>query len=214
MKKLLLALLATSSFCAIAEPYVGLEYGFGTSNHDFQPRVGSAPNTRTLDPDMEDGIFTGFVGYNFTNKLGIELGYSQFDLSDDQSSGERIVEQTIEEDKWNADIKTKSVFVVGTYTHQLADKLIAKAKGGLIYTHYDATSGSFTERETLTDVDLPATNIMAGPAEKTDKIGGIIALGAEYFVIPQVSIGANVKYQFDSFAQTASANLGATYYFK
>ncbi|MEF1336933.1 autotransporter outer membrane beta-barrel domain-containing protein, partial [Vibrio rotiferianus] len=39
------------------------------------------------------------------------------------------------------------------------------------------------------------------------------SVGAEYKIFPQLTIGANAKYQLDSYANTASINVGSTYYF-
>lgn len=83
MNKTLLALLVTCSVSVSAAPYVGLEYGLGTTDHDLEPHF-SADNV-TLNPELEDGIFSGFVGYAFNDNWALELGYSQFDLDDSHS---------------------------------------------------------------------------------------------------------------------------------
>jgi accessory colonization factor AcfA len=69
MNKTLLALLVTCSVSVSAAPYVGLEYGLGTTDHDLEPHF-SAENV-TLNPELEDGIFSGFIGYSFNDNWAI-----------------------------------------------------------------------------------------------------------------------------------------------
>ncbi|MEF1305792.1 autotransporter outer membrane beta-barrel domain-containing protein [Vibrio owensii] len=49
--------------------------------------------------------------------------------------------------------------------------------------------------------------------EKNNELGAVFSVGAEYKIFPQLAIGANAKYQLDSYANTASINVGSTYYF-
>ncbi|ANU39426.1 AcfA family outer membrane beta-barrel protein [Vibrio scophthalmi] len=132
-KTLLAAALLGSSFSAISAPYIGLEYGFGSTSHDSQSHFPTSPTVK-LDPSNEDGILSGFIGYSLTPSWAIELGYSQFDLEDDRSKfiGSDGTKKT--EEEWEASVKSKQFSLASVYTHNLNDKWLAKVKAGLTYT--------------------------------------------------------------------------------
>ncbi len=69
---------------------MGLEYGFGTTDHDFEPSFQA--DGVNLNPELEDGIFGGFIGYSINDSWAVELGYNQFDLDDGRS---KILELSI-----------------------------------------------------------------------------------------------------------------------
>ncbi|MCU8269416.1 porin family protein, partial [Vibrio vulnificus] len=64
-KTLLVAALTSASFSVLSSPYIGLEYGLGTTNHDGQSRFASSPEVK-LDPSNDDGILGGFIGYSLS----------------------------------------------------------------------------------------------------------------------------------------------------
>lgn len=226
MKKIFLPLLATSAFNATATPYVGLEYGFASVDHSFQPvlEANSVVNgdvlVKTLDPSMDEGMFSGFIGYQLTDKFALELGYSQFTLSDEQGSLPHFTntdapnQAFVRENKWDAELESQSFSLVGVLSHPLTNTVTAKAKAGLTYTQYQSSASAYIENENKFDQDLPNTGIVSYPHETHNEFGGLMALGAEFFVMPKLALTANVKYQFDGFANTLSGHLGASYYFK
>ncbi|WP_279157539.1 AcfA family outer membrane beta-barrel protein [Photobacterium phosphoreum] len=69
-----LALLCSPVF---AGPYVGLEVGAASINHDFSTHF--VADAKTVTPSNSSTTFGGFVGYR-SNNIGIELGYKQFEL--------------------------------------------------------------------------------------------------------------------------------------
>ena len=211
MKKVLLAAISTASFTAAAAPYVGVEYGIGTSRHDFQPKVtvgtGANTQTRALNPKLDEGILGGFLGYSLTDSIAIELGYSQFDSSDDHETPHSNMNGVWTERNWESSVDAKSVTLSAAFSHKFTDSITAKAKAGLAYTQY---ATHYHVHDELGELNMPT---LAAYSNKTNEIGAMVSVGAEYFVLPQLSFGANVKYQFDSFAQTATFNLGSSYYF-
>lgn len=212
-KLLILVALAFPSFSALSNAYVGLEYGLASTNHDGQSRFTSSPEV-ILDPSNEDGILGGFVGYSLSPKWAIELGYNQFDLDADNS---RFVKydattQIKTEEEWNAKVKAKQFTLAPVYTHTLNEKWQAKFKAGLTYTQYDVSGSHYLEDENqLTDVEIITPK--SGYSSSFNEIGGLISVGTEYEVYPHLAVGANIKYQFDSFANTVAFNIGTTYYF-
>ncbi|EGU38246.1 AcfA family outer membrane beta-barrel protein [Vibrio scophthalmi] len=211
-KTLLTAVLVSASFSAISASYIGLEYGFGSTSQDTQNNFTSS--SVKLDPSNEDGILSGFIGYSLTPSWSIELGYSQFDLDDDRSLFVKYNPATHvkTEEEWEAHIKAKQFSLAPVYTHELTSKWKAKFKAGLTYTQYDVSGSHYLEEENeFTDVEkiTPKDSY----SNSSNEIGGLISVGTEYEVYPQLTLGANVKYQFDSFANTASFNIGSTYYF-
>ncbi|GHA60462.1 AcfA family outer membrane beta-barrel protein [Photobacterium aphoticum] len=214
MKKTLSTLLIACSFSATAAPYVGLEYGVGSASHD-------ATNTFSkegvhLDPSLEDGILGGFVGYAFNDNWALELGYNQFELSDSHSSylGLTADKAYHHEMDWDASVDAKQVTLAPVYTFAFNDQWRAKVKAGLTYTQYDASQSKTEEWESVTNDDIEhEINHPTAAAQSQNEIGGMVSVGAEYAVLPQLTVGANVKYQADSYASMASFNIGTTYYF-
>ncbi|CAK1785638.1 Accessory colonization factor AcfA [Vibrio crassostreae] len=213
MKNILISLVLTgTSFSTISAPYIGLEYGFGSTRHDTQSNFTSSPVT--LEPSNEDGILSGFVGYSLTPSWAIEFGYSQFELDDDRSLFVKFDPATDikTEEEWDAKIKATQFTLAPVYTYTLSEKWQAKFKVGLTYTQYDESGSHYLEHENeITDVETITPK--SSYSNSSNEIGGLASVGAEYEVYPQFTIGANVKYQFDSFANTASFNIGSTYYF-
>ncbi|MGL4381125.1 MAG: AcfA family outer membrane beta-barrel protein [Vibrio sp.] len=214
MNKLLISVvLAFPSFNALSSAYVGLEYGLASTSHDGQSRFTSSPEV-ILDPSNEDGILGVFVGYSLSPKWAIELGYNQFDLEADHSIFVKYDKATNikTEEEWNARVKAKQITFVPVYTHTLNEKWQAKFKAGLTYTQYDVNGSHYLEEENqLTDVEVITPK--GGYSSSFNEIGGLISVGTEYEVYSHLSVGANIKYQFDSFANTVAFNIGTTYYF-
>ncbi|MGD1463191.1 AcfA family outer membrane beta-barrel protein [Vibrio harveyi] len=213
MKKTVLTILAASSFSVAAAPYVGLEYGFGTTDHDFEPSFQA--DGVNLNPELEDGIFGGFIGYSINDSWAVELGYNQFDLDDSRSRFDSFDSSTgiKKEMEWDSSIKAKQITLAPVFNYTLNQKWSAKMKAGLTYTQYKAHEGKYLETENeLTDHE---SSVAQGPVIKhdTNEVGAILSIGAEYKIFPQLTIGANAKYQLDSYANTASINVGSTYYF-
>lgn len=213
MKRTVLTILAASSFSVAAAPYVGLEYGLGTTDHDFETSF-KADGVK-LNPELEDGIWGGFVGYSLNDSWAVELGYSQFDLDDSRSKQISFDPSTgIEKEMdWDSSIKAKQITLAPVFNYALNEKWSAKVKAGVTYTQYEAHAGKYLETDNeYTDHDA---TVAQGDTVNTDtnEIGAMFSVGAEYRILPQLTIGANAKYQLDSYANTASINVGSTYYF-
>lgn len=211
-KSLLAAVLVSASFCAISAPYIGWEYGVGSASHDAQSNFKQDPLLK-LEPSLEDGIFGGFVGYSLTPSWAIEMGYNQFDLEDSRSVKEPYQNDGYErETEWDSSIKAKQFVLTPVFTYELNDKWLTKIKTGLTYTQYDISNSKTFEKEHIVS-DAETTTSLEHNSSSSNEIGGLVSVGTEYKVLPQLTVGANVKYQFDSFANTASFNVGSTYYF-
>lgn len=207
MKKLL-TLTALFAAPVFANPYIGLEYGMATTDHDFEPVV----NGQQLNPESDEGMFGAFVGYQFNNNWGLELGYRQFDMDDSKST--EVVEGGLEkESEWDADISAKQFTLMPIYTHSFNDQWSLKAGAGITYTQYDFNSSySYEEEVIATDVDQNYQRT-AGPSGSSNEFGGIASIGVEYAIIPAFTVGANAKYQADSYANTATFSVMTAYYF-
>lgn len=215
MKKSLLGLLVVCSFSATAAPYVGLEYGFGSSNTDFDSTF-KAEGIK-LEPKSDDGIMTVFLGYSVSPSWAVELGYSQFDLDDSQSKKLGIAnvggKDYHHEMEWDSSVKAKQISLAPVFTYALNDRWSTKLKAGLTYTQYKSSESKSEEYELVTNDDIEMDNNLFHRSSDSNEIGAMFALGTEYAVLPQLTVGANVKYQLDNYANTASFNLGTTYYF-
>lgn len=215
MKKLLLSLLMTCSFSAAAAPYIGLEYGFGHTEHDVEARF--PQDNVVLTPDLEDGIFSGTLGYAFNDAWALELGYSQYELDDGRSTPLGIEEtegdKYFSEMEWDASIKAKQFSIAPVYSYTLNDSWTAKFKAGLTYTQYQHNVSKHKDLELTTNDDVERSESIYTASGKSNKFGAMFSVGAEYEVLPQLTVGANAKYQFDRYANTASLNINTTYYF-
>ncbi|MHC0045172.1 AcfA family outer membrane beta-barrel protein [Vibrio campbellii] len=215
MKRTVLTILAASSFSVAAAPYVGLEYGFGTTDHDFETSFEA--DGVNLNPEQEDGIFGGFVGYSINDSWAVELGYSQFELDDSRSKNLGI--ENIDgkdyhrEMEWDSSIKAKQITLAPVFSYALNDKWTTKVKAGLSYTQYESKAGKYEEHELVSNDDVEMSKTLFHSTEKNNELGAVFSVGAEYKIFPQLTIGANAKYQLDSYANTASINVGSTYYF-
>ncbi|WP_274879692.1 AcfA family outer membrane beta-barrel protein [Vibrio harveyi] len=215
MKKTVLTILTASSFSVAAAPYVGLEYGFGTTDHDFEPSFQA--DGVNLNPELEDGIFGGFIGYSINDSWAVELGYNQFDLDDGRSKNLGIVDikgqKYHHEMNWDASIKAKQITLAPVFSYALNEKWTTKVKAGLTYTQYESKASKLEEHELVMNDDVEMNNTLFHRSEKNNELGAMLSIGAEYKIFPQLTIGANAKYQLDSYANTASINVGSTYYF-
>ncbi|AMG32053.1 porin family protein [Grimontia hollisae] len=215
MKKLLLPLLITSSFSASAAPYIGLEYGIGHTNHNVEAHF--LQDNLVLKPDLDEGIFSGIVGYSFNDTWAIELGYSQYEPDDGRSQYlgvEKVNGQDyLTEHEWDASIKAKQLSLAPVYHYTLNDKWTAKFKAGLTYTEYKAQANKHKDYELVTNNDVEFSESLYHQSDKSKRVGAMLAAGAEYKVLPKLAIGSNVKYQFDSYADTLSLNIYTNYYF-
>jgi len=215
MKKILLTALIVSPLSAMAAPYVGVEYGYGSVDHDFEPQF--AADNVALNPELDDGIASAFVGYAFNDSWSLELGYSQYELDDGRSNGLGVVsvngQDYWQEMDWDSSIKAKQISLAPVYTYAMDDKWSLKFKAGVTYTQYKSKVGKYEELELLINDDVEINNTLSHRSQSTNEWGGMIAFGTEYKVLPQLSIGANVKYQVDSYANATSFNVLTAYYF-
>lgn len=211
MKKFVFVALTACSFAASASPYLGLEYGFGTTSHDVKTVFND--DNITLEPKLEDGIFGGFLGYSVNPSWAIELGYSQFELDASQSVHKGIANGYIKEWEWDSSIHAKQWSIAPVYTHALNSKWTTKLKAGLTYTQYKANAGKYEEQELIANDDVETSKTLAHSSQSTNEVGALVAIGTEYAILPQLTLGANVKFQLDSYANTTSFNIGTTYYF-
>lgn len=215
MKKSLLSLLVICSFPTLAAPYIGLEYGVSSSNTDFSSAFKA--EGVNLDPKADDGIMSAFLGYSFTPSWALELGYSQFDLDDSQSKNLGIAnvggKDYHHEMEWDSSVKAKQISLAPVFTYALNSDWTTKLKAGLTYTQYKSSESKSEDYELVTNDDVEMDNNLFHRSSDSNEIGAMLALGTEYTVLPQLTVGANVKYQLDNYANTASLNLGTTYYF-
>ncbi|MGF1725555.1 AcfA family outer membrane beta-barrel protein [Photobacterium nomapromontoriensis] len=215
MNKALISLLLTCSFSATAAPYVGVEFGMGTSSSDFNSTFKA--DSVNLSPDLDDGIASAFIGYSFNESWALELGYSQYELSDGSSKylGQKIIDGQAfhHEMDWDASIKAKQISLAPVFTYALSDKWTTKFKAGLTYTQYKASQGKSEELELITNDDIEMDKTLFHTSHKLNEVGALVSVGSEYEIFPHLTLGANVKYQIDSYSNTTSFNIGSTYYF-
>lgn len=215
MKKTILVALALNSLSVAAAPYVGLEYGFGSTDHDFETSFQA--DGVNLNPELEDGILGGFVGYSINESWAIELGYSQFELDDERSKNLGIVDINGQmyqhEMEWDSSIKAKQITLAPVFSYAVNDKWTTKMKAGVTYTQYESTARKSEEHELVINDDVELNNTLFHRSEKNDEFGAMVSIGAEYEIASGFTVGANAKYQLDSYTNTASLNVSSTYYF-
>ncbi|MUK71137.1 AcfA family outer membrane beta-barrel protein [Aliivibrio fischeri] len=211
MKKYLFLLMAATSTATIAAPYVGLEYGLTNMSHDYSTTFSN--DNVSLTPDDSSSAFGGFVGYRF-NEFGLELGYKKFE-SDDSRSQMLVSDKPgyTKEREWDADLDATQFTFKPVYFYNINDKVQLKTGLGLTYTQYKFDSSANTEYENdLTDHEF-TQDYVAGDSKSESVFGGIVSVGIEYMVIPNLALGASASYQVDSVANSTSFMLSSAYYF-
>ncbi|OBU43293.1 peptide ABC transporter permease [Photobacterium phosphoreum] len=205
-----LALLCSPVF---AGPYVGLEVGAASINHDFSTHF--VADAKTVTPSNSSTTFGGFVGYR-SNNIGIELGYKQFELEGSTSQHLPLVNNNsyTHEREWEADINVKQFIVKPVYFYALTEKVQLKAGAGITYTQYDYSSSSQDEYENILNDDLEFNKPrLGGESENNSEFGVIASIGIDYNVYRNINIGAAMEYYVDSTANGGNVTVNTTYFF-
>jgi len=211
MKKILLATSLLIAFPAISAPYIGLELGSAFVGGDIENEV--AVSDVNLHPEASDAIVAAFVGYQFNNRWGLELGYRQFELEDSFSSETFTSETVYLEEEWDANVNAKQLFLMPTYSYQINDKWKLKSGLGVTYTQYEQGSEYSTELENIYDEDILGSETSISENAEQQQWGGIASVGVEYNIISNLTIGASAKYSVDSYAEVISLNITTVYTF-
>ncbi len=215
MKKTLVAMLVMGAFSVTASPYVGLELGYGVADHDEKTSFDA--DSISLEPELDSGIITGFVGYSLNDKWALEVGFSQYELEEDYTKplGVKSIdgEPYIHTLDWDSSIKVKQFYLAPVYNYELSERWLLKFKAGVTYTQYDSSYGKYEEFELVANEDVEINNTLQYKSEDFNKVGAMASIGAEFKVLPQLTLGANAKIQADSFANTSSFNISTTYHF-
>lgn len=210
MKKpiLLITLFAAVSLPAQANVYMGLEYGWNDLDSDYEPII----NGRELKPKSKQGYGSLYIGYQFNDQWGIELGYSQFKLEDSHSI-ERVDAQYEYEQSWDAHIKAKSLTIMPIYRVAIGEKWKVNIGAGLSYSQYDFSAAYKDEREShVTDID-EVMDYQQGPYGEQSEVGVIVSIGTEYPITKNILIGARAKYQIDGYTNTTTFGVTTKYAF-
>ncbi|MEC6831576.1 AcfA family outer membrane beta-barrel protein [Photobacterium toruni] len=209
-KKLLLplALLCSPVF---AGPYIGLEVGAASINHDFSTHF--VADAKTVTPSNSSTIFGGFVGYR-SNNIGIELGYKQFELEGSKSQYFPLVNSFNHEREWEAKLNANQFIIKPVYFYALTKKLQLKAGAGVTYTQYDYSSSAQDEYEHVLNDDLEYnTPRLGGESNKKSEFGVIASIGIDYNIYRNINIGAAMEYYTDSTANGGNVTVNTTYFF-
>jgi OOP family OmpA-OmpF porin len=127
MKKLICALTASAAVAATAQaqttarPYVGL--GVATANHAYSLASAGATN---LDNDGWKASAKVFGGFEFTQNLGVEVGYTDF-----RNSG---FNYTHNGQAVSGDANGYGAYVAGKYTFPVNEQFSAYGKLGVAYS--------------------------------------------------------------------------------
>lgn len=199
MKKssLLLMLGGALSFTVSANPYVELEYGYSHLSHDT---IATYPSDGiTLAPEKSSSVYGGVLGYQLTDRLGVELSYSYTKHDADTSKFISATGGVITEDEFNIKLKSSTMGLGPVYRFELSDKLFAKAKFALTYTKYKISSQKSREEETVA-TDTEVNTLVSSMSTNHKKYGVLAGIGLEYNVYHNVYLGALASYKYDKSA--------------
>lgn len=215
MRKIFPALLIVTSFTSLAGPYVGVEYGVVTLTEEKNIRFD--PDGVVLNPEPDMGLLKLQLGYQLDENWALELGYSQYSVKDKHASDMNLVQLDdgnlyLHQRQWDASIKARQLSLSPVYHIKLSNKWRMKLKGGVSYTQYQTNlkdSLQFSAVEKGSDIN----QVRYSASEDTRKYGGLLALGADYYLYPQWMIGGSAVYQKDSYMSSITFNLTSSYQF-
>ncbi|WP_114766669.1 AcfA family outer membrane beta-barrel protein [Vibrio rhodolitus] len=184
MNKICLFSLLACSFPAAASPYLGLEMGRSQPDHDI--KVYTAKN-RVVTPDSNDVFLGVYGGYVLNKSWAFEAGYQQNQYTGTATTQNRTT------------LDAEQFYFAPVYNLSLTNDRDwdLKLKGGVTYTQYDLSGQSG---------NLTAT-------ANSSELGLMLAVGVEYQLMPELGVGANIKYVADSYTSSSAFTLSASYYF-
>ncbi|HAS8089290.1 TPA: accessory colonization factor AcfA, partial [Vibrio cholerae] len=198
-----------------AAPYIGLELGIGTANHSFETNYQS--DAVSLNPNMEDMFLGGLIGYKFNDNFSFEINYSSYKLEDQYSKFIGIEslnnQQYRKEHEWSSEIEAKQLALISVYSYPIHQQLKTNIKVGVTHTQYEAYSGKYEELELLLNDDIEIRKALLETGLKKNRFGALFSLGLDYNLIPELSVGTELRYQFDKYNDVLSISLNSKYYF-
>ncbi|MBD1576054.1 MULTISPECIES: AcfA family outer membrane beta-barrel protein [Vibrio] len=196
LRNVALTSLAILPFFTSAQPYLGLNLGFGVSDHVYHSDIGNLD----LSPNTSSIIWGGVAGYQFTEHWGAELEYRQYRMHNEVSA---IKVATTDNNKqaWESKGTAKQTSFIPMYFYPLNDQWRVKSGIGISYTHYDFQIRTNETQTTTTH------------SSSQNYWGGIASLGLEFTVNDQLTLGITSQYQADQATKTASLSLSSSYYF-
>ncbi|MFA0412967.1 AcfA family outer membrane beta-barrel protein [Vibrio renipiscarius] len=191
MKKYCLLPLLACAFPAVSSPYVGLEVGLATPQHNI--KINDQVDGLTLSPDSTDRFAGLWVGYAFNNNLALELGYQKNHHYSDNDTAHG----------WDVELTSKQFSLAPVYSWSLFNNRdwTIKLKAGATYTQYQLSAN-----KTRNDPPFYAS-------KSTNELGAIGTMGLEYHLTPNVTLGCNLKYQADSYSSMSMMTFAGSYYF-
>jgi accessory colonization factor AcfA len=212
MKKVLIATsIATSlliALPAVSSPYVGLEIGAPVLSGDIETEYAG----EQLKAEAKDAVFSAFVGYQFNNAWGVELGYRQYEMEDSASKDTPEGSDWTKEEEWESNIDAKQISLMPTYSYHINEDWKLKAGIGLTYTQYDQKLEYSSELEHNTN-DTEKDYTSNSVSDDNNQWGGIASVGVEYNIYSNFTVGASAKYQADDYSDALFLNLSTAYYF-
>ena len=206
MKKILLAPLFVIAPALSAAPYVGLQYGVASVNHDFSTTFKS--DAVTLTPDSSSSFIGGFVGYRADN-LGLELSYKK--LSGDDSHNQQL--STTEENEWDATYDASQISLKPVLFMPLTEQLTLKTGLGVSYTQYDYSAAGTYEKEIPGDDNDIETPLAGGDHSSESAFGATASIGLDYALQQHLNLGLAAEYTVDSVASNSAIMVSASYQF-
>jgi OOP family OmpA-OmpF porin len=165
MKKLIFALTASAAVATAhaqttGRPYAGL--GVATANHNYSLAGAGATN---IDNDGWKASAKVFGGFEFTQNLGVEVGYTDF-----RSSGFRY---THKGQSVSGDADGYGAYLAAKYTVPLKDQFSAYGKLGVAYSKRKLNANDGTH------IDNDDTGVYAGVGVEY-KLNEKVAFVGEY----------------------------------
>lgn len=219
MRKYLAFTLLIASPAAFSQTY--LQLGMGMIELDHETETVFSDNTR-LKPDSGESALQITLGQRY-EAFGFEVSYSQYkgDASKEWETYTHIPALPLGitgglpneyEEEWNSSLKAQQFSVKGMYFYDLNARLTLKGGLGLTYTDYELNS-SHTQswEEDKVGPDWEYDYLVSHNKTTETAWGGIISLGANYTLIPQIApnliLGVEAAIAVDDY-NTASTLLG------
>ena len=205
MKKLIAVSIVLFSSSALAEGYIGAAAEYQSTNigDATYKQVQVVGETLNLVGDDSDSNIRIYGGYRFSNRWGVELGYTDFAFE----AGKEVVISALQEEEWDAEFQVKQFDLQVTYLYPFSDKLSIKAAAGVVHHDTDFEYSYKIDNENAPDDYLVREN------GSESKMGFTGSVNLSYNVWQNFDAIVGVKYSSSSLADSTAPFAGLEYRF-
>ncbi|MGO3408946.1 outer membrane beta-barrel protein [Marinomonas sp.] len=187
-----------------AQPYIGVELLKANTSTDISEYENIKVDGQDLSlGDDSEGGNRLFVGYQFDNRFGVELGYTQF-----SREAEREIQRSyLQEEEWNANLDIVQLELLLTYTFLFTTDLHLQLAGGMVWHKADLNYSHQYDNENSPDETLNS----GGTDDKDQGVSARLAL--QYNVFDSFVLSGGYQYSTSDLIDSSALFAGIQYQF-